>query len=98
MIIKIENEEDYKVAMYWVDKFFNCEPNCPESDLLEVFSAAVEAYEDIHYPIGKPTLEGYLEFCLDQSMEPDPDVIKDIENGLPNVDEVNIGVQDNDGC
>ena len=49
----IENEKDYEVAMYIVDKYFNVSQSCIEGRLLDVMVDAVVAYEEIHYPIGE---------------------------------------------
>lgn len=52
----IENEADYQAALEKIDRLFDVEPNTPEDDKLEVLITLVEAYEEEHYSIPKPSL------------------------------------------
>ena len=53
----ITNEEEYKEMLAWVDQQFDVSPelNTPEGDNLKTALSFIKAYEDIHYPIPKPS-------------------------------------------
>lgn len=58
---KIENETQYEWAMSRIDELLplvndDTPDDDPNSIELYLLSALVEEYEDVHYPIGKPTL------------------------------------------
>lgn len=65
----IENEAQYDWAMKRIDELLPCvndetpdyDPNSIELYLL---SRLVQEYEDVHYPIGKPTLVGVLKLRM----------------------------------
>jgi HTH-type transcriptional regulator / antitoxin HigA len=50
--IAILNEADYKAALMRVDALMDAEAGTPEGAELERLAAAIEAYEEEHYPIG----------------------------------------------
>lgn len=47
----IKTEEQYKAAIEQIRKLWDCLPNTPEADLLEVLSILIEDYESKHYPV-----------------------------------------------
>ena len=47
----IKTEDQYKATMEQMKILWECPPNTPEADLLEVLSLLVEDYENKHYPI-----------------------------------------------
>lgn len=50
----IKTEADYQAALAEIERLFDAAPGSPEADLLEVWTALVEAYEEKHYPIPEP--------------------------------------------
>ena len=57
---KIENEKQYEAAMRRIDELLKVvEENTPEDDMnnveLVLLSNLVADYEDIHYPISRPS-------------------------------------------
>ena len=62
----LENDEELDRALARIWELFHSKPGTPESDELRALVAIVEAYEDIHYPMGTPTPLGALEFWVDQ--------------------------------
>lgn len=62
----IENDAELDRALARLYELYNSEPGTPECDELLALADIVEAYEDIHYPIPRPTPRGALEFWVDQ--------------------------------
>jgi len=50
----IKNDEDHKAALAEIERLMDAQLETPEGDLLDVFTQLVEAWEEEHYPIGKP--------------------------------------------
>ena len=50
----IRNETDYAAALQEIEVLFNCAPDTPEADRLDVLVALVESYEAQHYRIPAP--------------------------------------------
>jgi HTH-type transcriptional regulator/antitoxin HigA len=50
----IRTEEDYEAACRRIDEIFQAEPGSAEDDELEILATLVDAYEEKHFPIGKP--------------------------------------------
>lgn len=66
---KIENETQYEWAMARIDELLplvndDTPDDDPNSIELYLLSALVEEYEDVHYPIGKPTLISVLKLRM----------------------------------
>ena len=66
---KIENETQYKWAMARIDELLpkvndNTPDDDPNSIELYLLSELVEEYEDIHYPIGTPSLIDILKLRM----------------------------------
>ena len=62
--MKIETEDDYSAAIEHVEIAFQQVEYWQEK--LYYWSRAVEEYEDIHYPIAKPSLLARIKFRLGQ--------------------------------
>ena len=62
----IETEEEFDRVLARIWELFHSEPGTPESDELRALSAAAQAYDDLHYPMSRPTPLGALEFWVDQ--------------------------------
>lgn len=50
----IKTEEDYEAACKRIDEIFQAEAGTPEDDELEILVTLVDAYEEKHFPMGKP--------------------------------------------
>jgi HTH-type transcriptional regulator / antitoxin HigA len=50
----IRNEADYEAALQEIEALFDCQPETPEADRLDVLVALVEAYEARHHAIPAP--------------------------------------------
>ena len=52
-IMAIRNEEDYERAIEVITGYFEHQPapGTPEGDRFDMLAAAIEAYEDRHYPV-----------------------------------------------
>ena len=51
----IKTEQEYEQAMTKIESLMDAVPGTPEFKWLEKLVGEVEAYEDIHYPIGEPS-------------------------------------------
>ncbi|MDE6079814.1 MAG: helix-turn-helix domain-containing protein [Duncaniella sp.] len=65
----IENEAQYDWAMKRIDELLPCvndetPDDDPNSIELYLLSRLVQEYEDVHYPIGTPTLVGVLKLRM----------------------------------
>jgi antitoxin component HigA of HigAB toxin-antitoxin module len=54
----IENEKQYELALDRILEIWDSVPGSPESGEFNSLANAIEAYEDIHYPIGDPPCTG----------------------------------------
>jgi HTH-type transcriptional regulator / antitoxin HigA len=50
----IKTEEDYEAACERIDEIFHAEPGTPEEEELDILATLVDAYEEKHFPMGKP--------------------------------------------
>ncbi len=50
----IQTEEDYEKACERIDEIFQAEPGSPEEMELDILVTLVNAYEEKHFPMGKP--------------------------------------------
>ena len=64
----ITTNEEYESALAEVEAIMRLDPDpgTKEAERLDLLAAGVSAYEDIHYPIGKPTLWEAIRFRLEQ--------------------------------
>ena len=56
MSMEIKSESEYQVALKRLDVVFMADQSTPEGKEAEVLVDAIEAYEDIHHPIGPPAV------------------------------------------
>ena len=54
--MEIKSESEYQAALKRLDVVFMAAQSTPEGEELRVLAEAIEAYEDIHYPIGPPAV------------------------------------------
>jgi len=59
--MKITTEEEYEKALHKLLALMDAEPGTDEEDELVVLSDAIEAYEEIHYPIDEEDIEEYVQ-------------------------------------
>ena len=50
----IKTEEDYEAACKRIDEIFQVEPGSKEEEELDILVTLVDAYEEKHFPMGKP--------------------------------------------
>lgn len=64
----IKTEADYEAALAEVDQLMgNVKPNTPDSDKFDLLVTLIEAYEDIHYPMGETSDPiSLIEFAMEQ--------------------------------
>lgn len=62
----IKSEEDYQATLRMIEELWDAEPNTPESDLLEILSTLVEAYENEHSPILPPNPIEAIRYRMEQ--------------------------------
>ena len=62
----IKTPEDYEAALKTIEELWDAKPNTLESDLLEVLTVLVEAYENEHYPILPPQPIDAILFRMEQ--------------------------------
>ena len=56
MSMEIKSESEYQAALKRLDVVFMAAQSTPEGEELRVLAEAIEAYEDIHHPIGPPAV------------------------------------------
>ena len=68
MIAPIKNDEQYEQALKRIYSLMqlNIVPDSPESDELELLSIVVKDYENIYFPIEKPSPLEAIKFRLNQ--------------------------------
>jgi HTH-type transcriptional regulator/antitoxin HigA len=66
MTLQIKSEAEYEFALDRINALWGAVPNTPESVELDMISAAVEEYEEKHYPINEPESFAAIEFHLDR--------------------------------
>ncbi len=68
MITPIKNDAQYEEALSRIYTLMqqDIEPNSVQSDELELLSIVVKDYENVHFPIPKPTPLEAIKFRLDQ--------------------------------
>jgi HTH-type transcriptional regulator / antitoxin HigA len=62
----IKTQEDYEKALSRIEMLMDAEPDTPEVDELELLTALVKMYEDIHYPMDPPDPVEAIKFRMDQ--------------------------------
>ncbi|MBU2447487.1 MAG: helix-turn-helix domain-containing protein [Bacteroidetes bacterium] len=67
MTIKpIKNKKDHEAALKKIETIFDAKPNTPDSDLLDILVALVEAYEQKHFNIASPNPIEAIKFRMEQ--------------------------------
>ena len=64
--MEIVTEDDYRSAMAEIDRLWDSPTGTPDGDVLDTLIADVEAYEEEHYPIPLPSMEGAIEFHMER--------------------------------
>lgn len=63
---RITTEDEYDKALAIIKSLMHAKAGTEEAEHLEYWGNLVEAYEDEHYPIRKPTPLEAIEFAMDQ--------------------------------
>ena len=50
----IKTDEDHRAALAEIERLMDAQLETPEGDRLDALTQLVEAWEEEHYPIGKP--------------------------------------------
>ena len=66
MVKPIKTEADYDAALARAWEIWNAPEGSAESEELDTLVDLIEAYEEVHYPMGYPTPAGAIEFIIDQ--------------------------------
>ena len=61
----IRTEYDYQAALLEIESLMNAMPGSAEEDRLDVLATLIKAYEDVRYPIPKPSPIAALEYYLE---------------------------------
>ena len=62
----IKSQKDYERTLQEIDSLWDAKQNTPDYDKLEVLITLVDAYENIHYPIGSPDPIEAIKVMMDQ--------------------------------
>jgi len=62
----IKNEEDHNRALSRIEQLMDAKPGTAEMDELELLTALVEMYEELHFPISWPNPIDAIKFRMDQ--------------------------------
>ncbi|MDD3499072.1 MAG: DNA-binding protein [Sulfurovum sp.] len=62
----IRNEDDYRSALNRAEQLIEAKPNTNEFDELEVLTALIERYEEVHYLIETPDPIEAIKFRMEQ--------------------------------
>lgn len=62
----IQTEDDYEKALREIERLWDADLNTPEGEKLQILGVLVDAYEDTHFPINKPTPIQAIKFRMDQ--------------------------------
>ena len=62
----IKTEQDYEVALAYVESLMDAEPGSPEEQKLELFTLLIEVYEQEHFPIDAPDPVEAILFRMEQ--------------------------------
>jgi HTH-type transcriptional regulator / antitoxin HigA len=61
----IRTEEDYEAACNRIDEIFQAEPGTQKEEELDILATLVDAYEEKHFPIGKPHPIGAIKIQME---------------------------------
>ena len=62
----IKSEKDYNISLSRIYELMDAKPSTVEMDELERLTALADMYEEIHFPIKKPTPTNALKFRAEQ--------------------------------
>jgi HTH-type transcriptional regulator / antitoxin HigA len=62
----IKTVADYEAALKEIELLWNAEEGSEDGDRLEILVTLVEAYEDVHFPMGMPSPIDAIKFRLEQ--------------------------------
>lgn len=63
----IKSKADYESALLETEKLWNAKKGTPEGDKLDILVTLIEAWEDVHDPIGFPDPIEAIVFHMEQS-------------------------------
>ena len=82
MSMEIKSESEYQVALKRLDVVFMADQSTPEGEDLQVLADAIEAYEDIHHPIGPPAVPTM------ELLSAEPDNAESAGNNVPLIESI----------
>ena len=62
----IKNEKDYDKALSRIEQIMDADSGTAEMDELELLTALVEMYEELHFPISQPDPIDAIKFRMEQ--------------------------------
>jgi len=62
----IKNEDDYDKALSRIEQLMDAESGTTEMEELELLTALVEMYEELHFPISQPDPIDAIKFRMEQ--------------------------------
>jgi len=62
----IQTEDDYKKALREIESLWDADLSTPEGEKLQILGVLVDAYEEAHFPIDKPTPIQAIKCRMDQ--------------------------------
>ncbi len=65
LVRPLRTAADYHAALAEIDQLFAAEPGTPDDVRLEILLTLVEAYEDVHYPMGMPDPIAMIEHVME---------------------------------
>ena len=82
MSMEIKSESEYQAALKRLDVVFMADQSTPEGKEAEVLVDAIEAYEDIHHPIGPPAVPTM------ELLSAEPDNAESAGNNVPLIESI----------
>lgn len=68
MVIRpIKTEADYEMALTEIDRLWDAKPGTTRGDKLDILVTLVEAWEDVHYPMGQSDPIEAIKFYMEQN-------------------------------
>ena len=80
--MEIKSESEYQAALKRLDVVFMAAQSTPEGEELRVLAEAIEAYEDIHHPIGPPAVPTM------ELLSAEPDNAESAGNNVPLIESI----------
>ncbi len=82
MSMEIKSESEYQVALKRLDVVFMADQSTPEGKEAAALVDAIEAYEDIHHPIGPPAVPTM------ELLSAEPDNAESAGNNVPLIESI----------